>query len=69
MAQFKIDGNRGKYLQICYDALKTIAPTSVESERSFSAAGLICTKIRTRLNDETIDTLCFLKAYFKNQSK
>ena len=29
-----------------HDSLKTIVPTSVEAERTFSAAGLFITKIR-----------------------
>ena len=38
-----------------------IPPTSVEAERVFSASGLILTKIRSRLNDSSIDMLVFLK--------
>lgn len=66
LIQFERDGTRGKFLELCYNALKTVPPTSVESERAFSAAGAICTKIRSSLNDETLDTLCFLRAFFKN---
>lgn len=61
-------GTKGTYLQNVYDFLMTIVPTSVESERAFSAAGYICTKIRSSLNDETIDCLCFLRAYFNKQN-
>ncbi|GBM73469.1 hypothetical protein AVEN_132113-1 [Araneus ventricosus] len=43
-------------------ALKAIPPTSAESERTFSAAGLFITKLRTRLNDKSIDFLCLLKS-------
>ena len=39
----------------------TIKPTSVVSERTFTAAGFLATKIRSRLSDETLDVLCFLK--------
>lgn len=67
--QFEIDGTRGKLLEKVYGILKSIPPTSVESERAFSAAGAICTKIRSSLNDETIDKLCFLRAYFKNNKE
>ena len=41
MSLFKDEGVRGKYLQQVYDLLLTIRPTSVESERAFSAAGVI----------------------------
>ena len=34
---------------------------SVEAERAFSAAGILCTKLRSRLDDRTLDTLCFLQ--------
>ncbi|GFT15875.1 uncharacterized protein TNCV_3314621 [Trichonephila clavipes] len=50
-----------------WDALKTIPPTSVEAERAFSAAGLFVTKLRTKLSEKSINCLCFLKSYFKNE--
>lgn len=53
-----------KYLELLYNYLLTIPPTSVESERAFSAAGVICTKIRSSMNDETLDAIAFLRAYF-----
>jgi hypothetical protein len=43
----------GKYLGRAFEYLSTIQPTScVESEHAFSAAGLFCTKIRSRLSDK-----------------
>ena len=48
-----------------YDALKTIKPTSTDSERAFSDAVNFVTKRRCSLGDSSIDALCFLKAYFK----
>lgn len=65
MTLFEDEGTRGIYIQQIYDLLLTIRPTSVESERAFSAAGQICTKIRSNLNDESLDALCFLRAYFQ----
>lgn len=59
---------KGKYLKLAYNYLLAIRPSSVEAERAFSAAGLICTKIRSRLGDQAIDELCFLRSYF-NKSK
>ena len=49
-------------LQRLNKALQSIQPTSVESERVFSAAGLFLTKLRTRMGDSTIDMLLFMKA-------
>lgn len=59
-------GSRGENLQNIYELLLNIKPTSVESERAFSAAGLICTKIRSKLGDSSLDALCFLRSYFLN---
>ena len=55
-----INGNLKKIL----DALMTIQPTSIESERVFSMSANFCTKKRSSLNDNSIDCLCFLKSYF-----
>jgi hypothetical protein len=65
MSLFENGGRRGDYLERTYSYLMTIKPTSVESERVFSSAGQFVTKIRSRLNDETLDELCFLKAYLQ----
>lgn len=65
MAQFEEDGVRGDKLKLCYNHLLTIPPTSVEAERAFSASGKICTKIRSRLCDKSINHLCFLRAFFE----
>lgn len=40
---------------------------SVDVERIFSSSGLVITKFRTNLNDKTIDSLLFLKHYFRNE--
>ncbi|GFS69405.1 uncharacterized protein TNCV_4012021 [Trichonephila clavipes] len=53
-------------IKLCY-AIKTIPPTSVKAERAFSAVGLFVTKLRTSLSDKSINCLCFLKSYFKNE--
>ena len=54
-------------LKHVYDALLVIPPTSVEAERVFSAGGLYLTKLRSRMSDETLDKLIFLKFYFRHQ--
>ena len=46
--------------------LSTIRPTSVDAERAFSIAGYFCNKLRSRLSDESLSMLCFLKSYFKS---
>lgn len=46
-------------------ALKTIPASSVECERNFSAIGLVHTKLRNRLSDESIDYISFGKHYMK----
>ncbi|GFX28100.1 uncharacterized protein TNCV_424271 [Trichonephila clavipes] len=66
MQLFDSTENPSPNIKLC-DALKTIPPTSVEAERAFSAAGLFVTKLRTRLSDKSINCLCFLKSYFKNE--
>jgi len=40
--------------------LQSIFTTSVEAERPFSTAGILCTKIRSRLSDATAATLDFV---------
>ena len=65
---FELTGSRSDNLTLLYQALLTIPPTSVESERAFSVAGLFVTKLRSSLGDKSIDQLCFLKAYFKSEA-
>ena len=65
MDLFRKTGTESKHLTLLLEALDSIPPTSVESERAFSAAGLFITKIRSRLGDDTLDSLCFLKSYFR----
>lgn len=66
---FELESNRGKNLEMCYENLQSIPPTSVESERMFSSSGIICTKIRSSLNDESLDILCFLCCTTKKRIK
>lgn len=62
---FVSGGVRGKYLQAAYSYLETILPTSVDCERCFSTATYVGNKIRSRLSDETLDALIFLRNYLK----
>lgn len=61
---FEASNKRGKYLQMAYEFLLTIPPTSIDSERAFSVAGGVCTKIRNRLEDNTLEALTCLKCHF-----
>lgn len=65
MTMFENGGERGKYLERAYKCVLSIPPSSIEAERSFSAAGIICTKLRSRLNDTTLSTILLLRAHFK----
>ena len=64
---FDATGQRTTNIDLLLYALKSISPTSVESERSFSAAGLFVTKLRTRLSDRSVDRLCLLKSHYRSQ--
>ena len=67
MATFEEDGTRGSYLREAYEYLKTVKPSSVESERAFSASGNFVTKLRSSLEDKTLNALCFLRAHFQKE--
>ncbi|XP_065659760.1 uncharacterized protein LOC136083825 [Hydra vulgaris] len=69
MLVYEATGKRTANLELLFNALETIPPTSVESERAFSAAGLFVTKIRSRMSDDLLDTLCFFKAHFLSKNK
>jgi hAT family C-terminal dimerisation region len=56
----------GPHLQKIYNMLITIKSSSVESERAFSSSAHIVTKIRCRLQDRTLDLLCFLRSLIRN---
>ena len=56
-------------LKKLFNALQSIPPTSVESERAFSITGQFATKLRTKLADNTLSSLVFLKASYKKESK
>ena len=67
MSLFEATKKRPENLEKLYRALLTIKPTSVEPERAFSAMGLFITKLRNRLNDDSIDGLIFMRQYYKNK--
>ncbi|CAG4948466.1 unnamed protein product [Parnassius apollo] len=67
MQLFENGGDRGQLLSKAYRWIRSIKPTSVESERAFSAAGILCNKLRTSLSDKTINCLSFLRTYFQQK--
>jgi hypothetical protein len=66
MAVFASSGKRGQFLQRAYDYTMTVPATSVEAEQAFSAAGIICSTLRCRLVDSTVDTLSLWRAYYRD---
>ena len=65
MQEFELSGVLGENLQRADGMLSSIKPTSITSEQAFSTAGQFATKIRSQLGDNTLDALCFLRAYFQ----
>ena len=65
---FKSGGEMSGNMRLIFIALKSIKPTSTESERAFSESGNLVSLRRTRLSDKAIDALCFLKCYFKKKT-
>ena len=65
LENLSVSGKTGM-VAVAYSWLKGIVPTSVESERVFSTVGNIVTKVRSRLGDDTVDALCFLKCHYRN---
>ena len=60
---------RPQNLERLYNALITIPPTSIESERNFSTTSFFGTKLRSRLDDITLSALVFLKSYYKKKKE
>ena len=68
MTLFQATNNRPKNLENLYQSLLTIRPSSVEAERAFSALGLFSTRLRTRLSDDCLDGLVFMRQHYMQQS-
>ena len=66
---FEANGERTQNLEFLYQALMTGKPTSVESERCFSNAGVFATKVRSRLGDRSLCDLVFLRVYFQGKER
>jgi len=54
MGLFEATRKRSNNPKKLFHALNTIKPKSLESEWAFSATGLFVTKLRNRLNDESV---------------
>jgi len=65
---FEVSGEKSHNLTLLFDALQTAKPTSTDNERTFSIASRVCTKIRTRLSDENLHIIVFLKYFFLKQN-
>ena len=64
MKAFELTGERSKSLEILYEALKTICHTSVLSEREFSKIVHFVAPRRSKMGDDMLSDLSFLKDYF-----
>ena len=62
---FEATNKRWHNLDMLYNVLLTICPSSVEAERVFSSTGYFFTNFRTRLTDSHLDALVFLRNHFK----
>ena len=60
----KIKKKRTTNLELLYQALLNLPPTSVSSERAFSVSGHLVSRRRSSLKDSSIDSLCFLHGWF-----
>lgn len=60
---------RSNKLNLLYNALLTINPTSTISERVFSVSSLIKNKLRNRMSPNHLNCILFVKYYFKKLNK
>ena len=60
-------GERRSSLLKLSDALGSIQSTSTQSERNFSLAAGIATKLRSRMSSKKLNACCFLKCFFKRR--
>ena len=67
LTAYETNGQRSKNLENLYQALLSIKPTSVSSERAFSISGSFVTKRRAKLKNSTVDDLCFSKDFLEKE--
>lgn len=68
MKYYEETGQLGPLISKVLTITRTIRPTTCDCERAFSVAGYFCSKLRSRLGDESLNALVFLKSYFNNHS-
>jgi hypothetical protein len=61
---FETSGVRTPNLEMLFNALRTIQPTSTDTERVFSVAGNFQTKIRSRIKFRVLNVVVFLNILF-----
>lgn len=61
---YRKTNNKTKNISLLFKAIQTVKPSSTECERAFSIAGKFCTKVRSRLSDQSLNALVFLKFYY-----
>ena len=64
MNLFEATRKRPTKLELLFNALFNIPPTSVEAECAFSASRLFVTKLRSRLSDISLNALTFHRSYY-----
>ena len=67
MQLFEATKKRSENIEKLYHSFLTIRPTSVEAECAFSAMDLFATKIRNRLNDDTLNAMILMRQLYKNK--
>ena len=53
------------YTPNAYNFLLPIPPASIEPERAFSSAGILCSKLRSRMTDAVLDNMLFVRTQAK----
>ena len=61
---FRKTDHLGTYLSLLLTNLKAIKGSTTNVKRVFSSAGLVVTKLRTRLSDDLVDKIILLKFFF-----
>ena len=68
MQLFEATKKRLENVEKNYRSLLTIRPTSVEAEWTFCALGLFASKIRNRLNDDTLNAMIVMSQFYKKKN-
>lgn len=66
---FKQSGIKGKTLEFLDSAVRTVRPSSIEPERTFSTAGRTQTKIRNRMGPKLLDAIVVLRYYLRSKKQ